>query len=245
VLILDLADDLLEHVLQGADPENGTLALAHDGQMAPPAPELAQGVHHGQVGADEGHRADRVLEDHDPLAGIHVKEILRVEDADDSIERALVDRDARVARVAHVVHQVLGRDAALDGEDLLAGDHHVADPGPRETEDVAEDPARVGPDLSRLPRLGDQERELLGRVDRVGLTRGRDAQHPDEPVSGAVHHHEHEVEDASEDQQGRRAQQRGRARPVEGDRLWRQLAHHDVEEGDDREGERDRDGVDG
>ena len=127
----------------------------------------------------------------------------------------------------------------LHGEDLFVRHHHVAHPGLRDPEDVAEDAPGVGPDPSRLARLADQQRQLLGRVDGVGVTRRAHPERPHQPVARAVHHEQDRAEDAPEDQQRPRAPQRHPTGAIQGDRLGSQLADHDVEEGDQREGDRD------
>ncbi len=60
VLVVDLADDLLEDVLERDDPGRAAVLVDHDREVAPDAPQVGEQV--GEVaglGHDEGRRHDR------------------------------------------------------------------------------------------------------------------------------------------------------------------------------------------
>ena len=90
-----------------------------------------------------------------------------MQDADDAVEVAVVDRQARVALLAEAVEQRLGIGRERDREDPLARDHHVAHALAGAPEDLAEDAPLLGSDRAGGVGLGDEQQELLRRVDVV------------------------------------------------------------------------------
>ena len=204
--------------------------------MLAAAPELAQGVRDAEIGPDFEGLPDRIHQHDQALLRIEMEEIFRVQDADDLVEVAVVDRETRVARALQEFENHLRVGALVDGQDLFPRNHHVAHLRPRHTEDVAQDLSRIGSDLSGIPSLDHQQQELLGGMDREVLAGGPHTEQAHQPVAGTVHEHQYRTEDAPEDQQGPCAPQRNLPRPVEGQRLGRELTDDDVEEGDDGEG---------
>ena len=111
-LVLDLADDLLEQVLERDDAFELAVLVDHDRHVLVRAPELGQ--QRGQIlrlGDDVG-GAQELLDLDAGDAAIHERreEVAHMQDPDDLIQRgAPVDRVARVGRLDHRGQRLLGR----------------------------------------------------------------------------------------------------------------------------------------
>ena len=140
VLVLDLADDLLEQVLERDDPLDGAVLVDNEGQVLVLAAEL--GEQRGEVLrlGDDVRRPDDVLDDDvlDAPVVERAEEVADVEDADDVVERAAVDRVARVRRVDDGRKRLLRRQLDGEGDDLGPRDHHVVRLLVGEVEDLVE-----------------------------------------------------------------------------------------------------------
>ena len=110
-LVLDLADDLLEQVLERDDALRRAVLVDDDRHVLVRAPEL--GEQRGQVlrlGHDVGGPQQRGELDLGDGAVVERRdEVAHVQDADDLVERLAEDRVARVRRVEHGRERLLGR----------------------------------------------------------------------------------------------------------------------------------------
>jgi hypothetical protein len=110
-LVLDFADDLLEQVLQGDDPLHRAVLVHDDRHVLIRPAELPE--HGGKIlrlrnhrrGPDELFDADR----RKTAVADGGEEVTYVQDPDDLVERAAVDRVARVRRLDHRGQAVLWR----------------------------------------------------------------------------------------------------------------------------------------
>ncbi len=139
-LVLDLADDLLEQVLEGDDPVHDAVLVDDDRHVLLLAPEI--GEERGEVlglGDDEGRPGDR-LEAHrrDPEVVHRREEIAHVQDADDLVERVPVHGVARVRRVDDGRERLLRRHVGRDRHDIGPWHDHRGDLLRREVEDLVE-----------------------------------------------------------------------------------------------------------
>ncbi|CAM5536337.1 hypothetical protein SMICM304S_02855 [Streptomyces microflavus] len=134
VLVADLADELLDDVLQGDDPGGAAVLVDDDGYRLlvaqPPQQQLhGQGLGHQQRG--DGDRAGRGAQ---ALVGGDGEGVLEVDHADDLVDAVPVDREAGEAGGAGEVEDVLGGRGGVQGADLHPGGHDVlgGEPGQRE-----------------------------------------------------------------------------------------------------------------
>ena len=92
VFVADLADDLLDEVLERHDPRGAAVLVDDDGEVDFVALHLAQELVGFLRLRDEEHRADELSDVEVPFAAREaLEQILHVDHADDLIERALVD----------------------------------------------------------------------------------------------------------------------------------------------------------
>ena len=102
-LVLDLADDLLEHVLERDDPLHVAVLVDDDRHVLVRPPELVQERRDVLRLGDDVRRPQDLLDldlGHAPL--VHrLQQVAQMEDADDVLRRLPVDRVARVRRVEH------------------------------------------------------------------------------------------------------------------------------------------------
>jgi len=103
-LVLDLADDLLEHVLQGDDPDRRVVLVDHQGQvLAVAAQRLQQLVERDAVG-DPAQRPGQVAEAGLAVPAGGTQQVLGVDDPQGGVEAAvgLAQREPGVAAVGPV-----------------------------------------------------------------------------------------------------------------------------------------------
>ena len=100
-----------------------------------------------------------------PRTAEQEEQVLRVDDADDVVQLAVVDRHARVGAAADDLQHLVGRRVQLQRRHLLARHHAVADALVGQAEDVLDHVRRVGVDDAGLLAVLDQEPEFLDRVD--------------------------------------------------------------------------------
>ena len=99
-LVLDLADDLLEHVLD-RDQAGGVAELVdHDRQVVAVGAEVAQQLVQALALGHE-HRRPQQRAQVQLGRALQLEQVLGHQDADDVVALALVDREARVAGVDH------------------------------------------------------------------------------------------------------------------------------------------------
>src|SRR5688572_3599563 len=95
-----------------------------------------------------------------------------------------------------------------------------------------------------MPRLAENVFQLFGTECMLSLARGLQAAPPHDPVRGAVQHPDEGEEDSVENDERRRSVEGDGLGSLDGERLGSELAQDNVEECDQREGNRERNGFD-
>ena len=149
VLVLDVAEDLLDDVLQRDDARGAAKLIDDDAnRLLLTEEDLHEFLCRHGLG-DEGHLADMVVPF---LAG--AEEFEGVDVADDVVDVLLVDEDLGVAALDKLLLQLVGRAVVGDGIDLRARHHAVADLEVGEVEGILED-LHLVVDLASLRRVVD------------------------------------------------------------------------------------------
>ena len=121
VFVLDLAHDLLEHVLEGHDPAGPAILVDDDDQMAPATLEIAE-LPVEPFGL--GHELDRP-DQWMPVARVARQQILGVNHADDVVGIALDHQQPRMlGHPERVEYLRLGR-RKIDRHDVEPGGHDL------------------------------------------------------------------------------------------------------------------------
>jgi hypothetical protein len=101
VLVLDVADDLLEHVLDGDQAGHAAVFVDHDGHVVVVRAEVAQQHVQALRFRDEDRRAQHVAHV-EGFLGVVAQQVLGQQDADHLVALALDGGEARVRRFQHV-----------------------------------------------------------------------------------------------------------------------------------------------
>ena len=127
VLVLDVADDLFQHVLDGHQASHAAVFVDHHGHVVVVGAELAQ-QHVEALGfRHEGGRAQQLLDVERLVAAEDQRQqVLGQEDADHLVEAFADHRVARVGGVDDRREELLRRVAGLDADHLRARHHDVA-----------------------------------------------------------------------------------------------------------------------
>jgi hypothetical protein len=139
-LVLDVADDLLEQVLQRDEPLDVAVLVDDDREMLLLAPKVGQErsqvlrLRHDVGGAHDRLEADRC----DSEVVDRGEEVTHVQDADDVVERVPVHGIAREGRVHDGSQRLLRGHLRGDRDDIGPRDHHGRDLLRREVEDLVE-----------------------------------------------------------------------------------------------------------
>ena len=170
-LVLDLAHDLLEHVLDGDQTRDPAELVDHDGQVIAVAAELAQQVVQ-RLGLGHEHGGAQQRPDVQLGRALQLEQVLGQQDADDVLAVALDHRKARVRRVDDDVQDLVIRRIDVDQVHARRGHHHVAGRKLGHADDALEHHARVGPDDVVVFGVG-QGLDQLGlrvrtRMDELG-----------------------------------------------------------------------------
>ena len=210
VLVVDLADDLFDDVLDRDQAVGAAIFVDHQRQMDARGLHLRQQVdrphrrrHEQQFADDVGVRqrqrqidraqietgGERLLAPglagvrHARPCGHERQEIADVDDAFGIVEGFVVDHQARMRRTFEQAHQFAERNVALDRDDVGAMDHHVGDAPFMQAEDVAQHGALDGgkPDLVRRRGI---EHDLQIVADRSRLPSEQRADRAGQPVVG-------------------------------------------------------------
>ena len=128
VLVADLADDLLEHVLDGHQAGGAAVLVDDDRHLHLPALHLLEQLGHALA---LGHEVRRPHQRRHrigvaPPARQH-QQVLDEDDADDVVEVVAVDRDARVLLLAEQRAQLAERRVGADRDDVGPRRHDLAD----------------------------------------------------------------------------------------------------------------------
>ena len=238
-LVLDVADDLFEDVLERDDPVHVAVLVDDDGHVLLLAPEV--GEERGEVlrlrddvrGPEDGLELDR----RDAAVVYRAEEVANVEDPEDLVERSSIHGVTRERRVDDRPEGLLGRHFDGDRHHVGSRHHHGGDLLRGEVEDLVEHL------LLRLLELTD----VLGRGDRVTnvLTRVRehpggcrvDPKHTEYRVRRHLQQPHDRVRDAAEEVEWDGEHDGERLRLLQGRCLRHELAEHHREVRQDGEGD--------
>ena len=169
------------------------------------------------------------------------EEVAHVQDADDVVERAAVDRVARVRRLDHRGQRFLRRQVDRERDHLGPRHHHGRDLLVGEVEDLVEHLLLLLLDLPLLGRAREQHLQLGLGVD-LHLAAGR--LEPERRAgSTSLERCSTQISGLKTTKKPRTGVETASATPLrvaEGDALRHELADHDVQEGDDQEREHER-----
>ena len=101
VLVLDLADDLLDQVLDRDQPVDAAELVDHHRDVGARLAHLHQQVEDRQRRRDEQHLAQQPRELRRAAVGDRRQHVLDVDEADHVVERLAIDRHARMAVLDH------------------------------------------------------------------------------------------------------------------------------------------------
>ena len=179
-LVLDLADDLLDQVLERDDAGHRAVLVDDDGEvLVRPAELLQQRREILRLGHDV-RRPQQLLELARPRARARASRRrgrARAATPTTSSSVLAVDRIARVRRVEHGGERLLRRQLDRDGDDLGPRDHHVGDVLVAEDEDLVDHLLLLVLDLALLRRAREQHPQL-GLGQRLALCARRlEAEH--------------------------------------------------------------------
>ena len=240
-LVLDLADDLLDHVLQ-RDHAAHPAVLVEDGRQvdllgehAVEQPVEGQGLRH------EGEVPGHALERFEGLGA--AEQVLDVDHADDPVERAVAQGEAGVAALPRDLEVGLERLLGVEIDHVGPRHHDLPRHAVGELEDVVQQLALAFRQAGRVPR-GEQAAQLLLVLGQLPFGHRLDADHLEDRVGAVVEHPDRRVGRLVEALHGHGNPQGGVLGLADGERLRRQLAEHDVQNRDGHERHGQRHGVD-
>mmetsp|Transcript_29694 Transcript_29694/g.66594 ORF Transcript_29694/g.66594 Transcript_29694/m.66594 type:complete len:334 (-) Transcript_29694:838-1839(-) len=165
-LVVDLAHDLLEDVLQGDHARGAPVLVHHDGHVQPPLPHLLQHRLHPHRLRDEVGR----LHEATHFCGVVElwlhgvdKQVFGDGDSGDVVDVVHVHRDPRVLGAVHQKQKVAQRRVRLEGGDVDARSHDLGDAHVLEVEHPLDHLGLLGLDPARLLGPHDHEPELVLR----------------------------------------------------------------------------------
>ena len=126
VLVLDLADDLFEQVLDRHETGRAAVLVDDDGDVDLAQAQLRQQFVHALRLRDEVRRAGDLLQRWAAAFGEAAQQVLRVDDAGDVVDRLVVQRDAAEALFDDQLERVVDRLALLERHDIHARRHDLA-----------------------------------------------------------------------------------------------------------------------
>ena len=176
VLVLDVADDLLQHVLDGDQPGNAAVLVDDDRDVVAVGAELAQQHVEPLRFRHEHGRAQRVAQVERFRVRVVVEQLLGEQDADDVVLALADDREARVARLHHQRHELGNGVVDRHAVHLRARDHDVAHRRLGHRQHALDHRQRVGVEQVALERAA-QDVEQLFAVVGLAQEHRRDALH--------------------------------------------------------------------
>lgn len=196
MLVLDGTDDLLENVLQRHQPHQGAVFVDHQGEVFALLPEGVELVEHfGGLGDEPGFAAQRVDVDRGGVAiGLvqRAGNVAHMEDADDVLGIALVDRQPGMRAVQRLGDDFRRRLVGIDHHDGFAVHHDVVDGQLAQVEHAAEHVAVVLHHAAFLVVQGD------GAAQFVMGGKHRSFHIGAEHAQRAAHHELHRTHDRRE-----------------------------------------------
>ena len=159
MLVLDLADDLLDQILDRHQPVDAAELVDHHRDMGARLTHLHQQVEDRQGRRDEQHLAQQRRQLGLAAFGDRGQDILDVDEADHVVERFAIDRDARMALLDHAFDDLGERRLDIERHDVDARHHDVGGGAVVALEDVADQHP-----LMRAERIGTVGRRLFDHL---------------------------------------------------------------------------------
>ena len=246
VLVNDLADDLLDQVLDRHEAGGAAVLVHHDRHMHVLLLHLPQQLRNLLLlGNEEGGTAQRTCLYIAPRLVDALEQVLRVQHTHDVVDIALIDRDARVTALDDYLQGLVQRRDGPGGHHVGTRDHHLAYERVSELEDRVDQLTLVLFDLVLvtvllvvlLTEIADL---LLGNEGSLadGATRKR----ADERIGDGDHHASQRTESDPQDVHGSGNKESNGFGVLDGEGAGSDLGHH-VQE-DRHGGDRDRFGSD-
>ncbi len=243
-LVLDVADDLLEHVLERDDPVHVAVLVDDDRQVLLLAAEV--GEERGEVlrlGNDVRGPDDRFeLDGRDAEVVDRAEQIAHVEDAHDVVERLAIHGVPGVRRVDDCAQRFLGRHVHGDRNHVGTRHHHRRDLLRGEVEDLVEHLLLGLLELADVLGGGDAVPDVLSGVRDHPGRRGLDPQDAQDAVGRLLQQPDERMRDACEPVERYGEGDRQHLGLLEGDCLRNELTQHDGEIRQDRERDQEGDG---
>ena len=171
VLVVDVADDLLDDVLERDEAEHDAIFVDHQRRMGLAAQERLQLIAAtGGVGDEPGVERDvggAQLRHVAARGGIGAEQVLDVQDADDVVGIAAPKRHAGIGRGERLAHKIGRRQIGVERAHLGAVDHHVADRHFGEFEQAAEHVALIARNFALAMQHVDGAAQFLGAGEPV------------------------------------------------------------------------------
>src|SRR5690606_19457471 len=167
--LVDLADDLLEHVLDRREPGHAAVLVDDDRHVIVTLPELReQRVQPLAFRDEDGGPEQRLEVDRVDLLAEILQEILREQDADDLVAILADHGEARMAGLDDGLDQALERLVLLEDDHLRARHHDVAHLGLRDLEHALEHRVLVRGEQTAMAALGKERGDLFAAFELVG-----------------------------------------------------------------------------
>ena len=212
-LVDDLAEQLLDEVLEGDEPGGAAVLVDHDGHVELLALHLAQQLGHA-LGLGHEARPGRASSPTGCVlvaVALGAHQVLGVHDADDVVDALAAHRDAAVAVEDDDLHGVGDAEVGRHGDHVGAGHHHLADDGVAELDDRLDELALLGLDHRVLHgEVGHGEQLLLARCTGPRFRPLPGQQHVGEPDEAAREQPQRAPAGQRLDRPGGRPARRGR-----------------------------------
>jgi hypothetical protein len=220
-LLADLADDLLEDMLQRHQPGRAAVLVHHDGDGIARMGEVAQQRLDRLRLRHEPHRAEQAV---DLRLGME-EHVAREEHADHVVGGALVGEHAFLAVDLHEFGKPFGAGGHVEERHIHARRHQLPGAQVREVHHLLDHPARLAAQRALLLGHGDERLEFAARDVR------RRAEAPGQRVRALPRHESNQVADradhAEEQEQRPRDPMRDFHRPADGDPFGTRLGQQD------------------
>ncbi len=173
VFVLDVADDLLEHVLDCDQARHAAVLVDHDRHVVAVRAEFAQqhvqalGLGHENGGPQHVAHVELFL------SGVVAQQVLREQDADDVVAILVDDGEARVRRGDHVRDELVRGLADVDHVHLSARHHDVAHLHLGDLQRALDHRKGVGVEEISLERRVQQLEQLLAVLRLAHQQRGK------------------------------------------------------------------------
>src|SRR6516164_10365058 len=176
MLVLDLADNLLDQIFDGHQPIDPTKLVDHHGDVGPRLAHLDEKVESWQGWCDEQHFA----QDRCQLCLLSIRDrrqhVFDVDETDHIVERFAIDGDPRMALLYHTFDYHREGRLDIESDNVDAWHHHVRSRPVVDFENVADQDA-----LMRAERVGTFGGGLLDHFDDRIAQALTVARTPDQP----------------------------------------------------------------